>query len=158
MGLAHSAIFGLLFLNLVGVLAASELPNRYAEKFASISPRLRYGARVQAVGEYLRSHMGPDDALVVDDYNVESNIIAAAAGLPVIPGKRAYLLSNKNAVSVDDYMRSEHPRFLVYAEGGKLQHSFQLPPGCKGTEEVNGVEVRCIFVSQIYRVYELHYQ
>jgi len=158
MGLAHSAIYGFLFLNLVVVLAMSELPNRYAEKFASISPRLRYGERVRAVGEYLRSNMRPDDALVVDDYNVEADVIASAARLPVIPGKRAYLLSKRNAENVDDYIRTERPRFLVYAEGGTLQHSFQLRPGCKGTEEVNGVKFHCTFASQVYRVYELNYQ
>jgi hypothetical protein len=158
MGLAHSAIFGLLFLNLAAVLAMSELPNRYAEKFASISPRLRYQERIRVVGEYLRSHMGPDDALVVDDYNVESGTIANAAGLPIIPSKRAYLVSRKNSVSVDDYINTEHPRFLVYAERGTLQHSFQLPPGCMGTEEINGVKFHCAFAGPIYRVYELHYQ
>lgn len=158
LGLAHSAIFGLLFLNLVAVLAISELPNRYAERFASISPVLRYGERIRAVGEYLRGQMGPDDALVVDNYNAESDIIASAAGLPVILGQRAYLLSKKNTVSVDDYIRTEHPRFLVYAEGGRLQHSFQLSPGCKGTEELNGVKFHCTFASQNYRVYELNYR
>jgi hypothetical protein len=158
LGLAHGAIFGLLFLNLVAVLAMSELPNRYAERIASISPRLRYGERIREVGEYLCGHMGPDDALVVDNYNPESDIIASAAGLPVIPGKRAYLLSKKNTVSVDDYIRTEHPRFLVYAEGGKLRHLFPLSPGCNGTEELNGVKFHCTFASQNYRVYELDYQ
>lgn len=158
MGLAHSAILGLLFLNMAAVLAMSELPNRYAEKFASISPRLRYQERIRLVGDYLRGHMGPDDAVVVDDYNVESGIIASAAGLPIIPGKRAYLLSKKNTVSVDDYINTEHPRFLVYAERGTLQQSFQLPPGCMGTEEINGVRFHCTFAGPTYRVYEINYQ
>ena len=157
-GLAHSAIFGLLFLNLVAVLAMSDLPNRYAEKFASISPRLRYQERIRLVGEYLRSHMRPDDAVVVDNYNAESDIIAIAAGLPIIPGKRAYLLSKKYTMSVDDYINAEHPRFLVYAERGTLQHSFQLPPGCMGIEEIHGVKFQCTYAGPTYRVYELNYQ
>jgi hypothetical protein len=36
--------------------------------------------------------MTPEDAVVIDDYNVESNIVMAAAGMPLLPGKRAYIL------------------------------------------------------------------
>ena len=154
---ARTAVIGLLFLNLLAVLAASEFPNRYAEKFASVSPRLRYQERIQVIGNYLRSRLGPDDAIVIDDYNVESNLIADAAGLPVVPGRRAYLVSNKNAVTVRDYISAEHPRFLVYANGGTLQRSIDLPSECRGFERIDGVQFHCTFVSQVYRVYELTY-
>jgi hypothetical protein len=157
MTLARTAVIGLLFLNLLAVLAASEFPNRYAEKFASVSPRLRYQERIQVIGNYLRSHLGPDDAIVIDDYNVESNLIADAAGLPIVPGKRAYLVSNKNSVSVRDYISAEHPRFLVYAKGGTLQRSIYLSPDCRGSERIDGVQFHCTFMSPVYRVYELTY-
>lgn len=155
--LARTAVIGLLFLNLLAVLVASEFPNRYAEKFASVSPRLRYQERIQVVGNYLRSHLGPDDAIVIDDYNVESNLIADAAGLPIVPGRRAYLVSNRNSVTVRGYISAEHPRFLVYARGGTLQRSIDLPSECRGFERIDGVQFHCTFASQVYRVYELTY-
>ena len=154
----HALLFVLLAGNLMAVFALSEVPNRYSEKIASVSPRLRYPQRIRLVGDYLRNHLRAGDSIIIDDYNVESNIIAEAAGLPVISGNRAYLVSKKNPVSVDEYIRAQHPRFLVYAAGGTLQHSFRLSPACDGTQETDGIELHCAFTSPIYRIYELSYR
>ena len=154
---AQGLVLGLLLLNLVGVLAASEFPNRYAEKIASVSPRLRYSTSVEGVGGYLRSHLGPDDAVVFDGYNFESGILADASGLPLLPGRRAYLGGNRNAGDVHDYIRNQHPKFLVYAEQGTLAHSLPLPEGCEESD-MDGVHFRCLFKRNMYRIYELSYR
>ena len=157
MFVAHGVIFGLLLLNSAAVLAASEFPNRYAEKFASVSPRLRYPARVQGVGNYLRSHLGPADAVVLDGYDSESTTLADAAGLPLLAGRRAYLATSKNSVTVRDYIRVEHPRFLVYAQEGVLAGSLRLPQGCRQWE-IDEVQFSCVFAGDTYRIYELSYR
>jgi hypothetical protein len=156
---ARFALIALLVLNLTTVLVLAEVPNRYADKFASVSPRPRYAARIKAVGDYLRSHMGPDDAIVIDDHNVESDIVASAAGLPLVAGKRVYLASKKYpGTTVRDYISEEHPRFLVYADRGILRRSIALPSGCRSPQEVAGVEFHCVFETDVYRVYTLTYQ
>jgi Dolichyl-phosphate-mannose-protein mannosyltransferase len=157
MGLVRGLVIALLCLNSIVILLGSEVPTRYADKFANLSPRLRYHPRIVAVADYLRRHMRPSDAIVIDDYNVESDIIAAAAGLPILAGDRAYLADRKNELTVRQYILAEHPHFLVYADQGTLRSSFALPPGCSGTERIDGVNFRCAFAGQIYRVYELSY-
>lgn len=147
----------LLLLNLGAILAISEIPSRLSEKAGSISPRLRYPTRIAEVGEYLRTHMGPYDSIVVDDYNVESNIIAYAAGLPILVGSRAYLASSKNQVDVQQYISREHPRFLVYSDQGTLRNALNLPRACNQEANVDGIEFHCGYTNQIYRVYELSY-
>lgn len=154
--LARAVVITLVLLNSLIVLAGSELPNPYSEKLASVSPRLRYQKRIQVVADYLRKHLGPNDAVVIDDYNVESNVIADAAGLPIFRGNRAYLLSRTNTIPVDEYVRTEHPRFLVYATGGRLEHLITLSKDST-VADVNGVQFRCVFKSDIYRIYQLTY-
>lgn len=151
-------VMGLLLANCLLLLAGSEIPNSYSEKLLSVSPRLRYPARIKAVGDYLRSHLGPQDAVVIDDYNVESNVIADAAGLPVPRGQRAYLVSNKHSISVVDYINTEHPRLLVYADGGVLSNTINLPTTCQEAERIDGIVYECVFAGQVYRVYKLSYQ
>jgi 4-amino-4-deoxy-L-arabinose transferase-like glycosyltransferase len=156
--LARIAAIAFLLLNLVTILTLSELPNPYADEFASLSPRLRYLPRIAEVGEYLRTHMGPQDAVVIDDYEVESNVVAYAAGLPILPGRRAYLASAQNGMNVREYIKREHPRFLVYSDQGTLRDSFSLPRECNQVGNIDGIEFRCGYVNQFYRVYELIYQ
>ena len=102
--LAHATVIVLLLLNLGGILVLSETPNRFADNFAAISPRLRHVTRITTVGAYLRAHMGPQDAIVIDNYNYESNIIADAAGLPLLYGTRAYLVAAHNQIEVQEYI------------------------------------------------------
>lgn len=155
--LARISVVAILVLNLGAVLAFSELPNRYTSKFGSVSPRLKYLPRLAQVGKYLRTHMGPQDSVVIDDYQVESNIVAYAAGLPILPGRRAYLASVKNDMGVREYMDREHPRFLVYSDQGTLRLSLTLPRECSQAGDVDGIEFRCVYANEVYRVYELRY-
>lgn len=155
--LATIVVVAFLAGNSLAVLAMSEVPNRYADKFASVSPRLRYPTRVAEVGKYLRSHMGPDDAVVIDDYNEESNILADASGLPATPGERVYLQSVKNAMGARQYINAKHPRFLVYSDVGTLRSSLFLPNSCDQEAGVGGVRFHCAFANRVYRVYELSY-
>jgi 4-amino-4-deoxy-L-arabinose transferase-like glycosyltransferase len=156
--LARILVIACLLLNLGTILALSELPNSYADKFGSLSPRLRHLPRVAEVGEYLRTHMEPRDAVVIDDYKVESNLVADAAGLPILPGRRVYFASTQNNIDVWQYIHQEHPRFLVYSDQGTLRDSLTLPRDCSQTASVDGIEFRCGYASRFYRVYELTYR
>jgi len=156
--LAHIAVVVFLLLNLSLVFFMSKWPHRYSERFASVSPRLKFPKRISDVARFLRTHMTSEDAVVIDDYNVESNLVMVAAGMPVLAGDRAYLASVKNDIDVDAYINSRHPRFLVYSDHGTLRRSLELPSMCAGTTNIDGVDFRCDFANEIYRVYELSYR
>lgn len=152
-----ASILAFLATNFLFVLLMSEVRNPLSDKFASLSPRLRYPTRVAQVGQYLRTHMSASDAVVIDNYNAESNVVADAAGFPAPPGDRAYLANAKNSVTVRDYVANQKPRFLVYSDRGTLFRLLTVPPGCSGTSTIDGITFRCVFSNEIYRVYELNY-
>ena len=90
-GRLQPAFVGILLLNLLAIWALSATPNRFSEKFASISPILRYPHRIESVAAFLRARLNPADHIVIDDYNSESNIVAEALGLPFPVSSRAFL-------------------------------------------------------------------
>jgi len=155
--LARSVVFGYLVLNLGLIFGLSESHTSIAGTFASISPRLRYPRRITDVAQFLRNHRNPQDAVVIDDYNVESNIVSDAAGLPLLAGRLDYLASVQNETGVLEYINAEHPRFLVYSDRGTLRKWIPLPEGC-GTTSIEDIRFACEFSNQIYRVYELSYR
>jgi 4-amino-4-deoxy-L-arabinose transferase-like glycosyltransferase len=155
--LVYASVIALLVMNLSVVLFLSEHPSRLSDKMASVSPKLRYPATIASVGEFLRQRIRADDALVIDNYNEESNVVAQAAGLPLLPGKRAFLANTRNEVSIEQYIAAQRPIFLVYSDQGTLHTSLPISPGC-GVETINGIIFRCAFANRIYKVYELSYQ
>lgn len=144
-------------LNCMLLACVSFYSNPLANELASVSPRLRYQGHIAEVATYLRSHLKPQDKVVFDDYNVESNILSDASGLPILPGERAYLASRKNEISVLEYIAREHPRFLVYSDRGTLRRSLDLHPACLDSQTVAGIVFHCAYNGQVYRVYELSY-
>jgi len=154
--LFRSAVLAFLSLNLILVWIASDVPNPYAERLAPVSPRLRYPSRISEIGDYLRAHIRPGDGIIIDDYNVESSLIAAAAGLPLLGGEKEYLASSNNSVGADLFIKTQHPRFLVYSDQGALRKDLELPPDCSGATVAN-VEFHCEFANKIYRIYQLQY-
>lgn len=154
---ARIGIIVVLFLNLMAVWALSDIPNRLADQVAPISPRLRFQTRVAEVGNYLKTHKSPGDSVVIDDYNVSSNIIADAAGFPPLPGDQVYLLGAINTLTVPQYISTKHPRFVVYSDLGTLRNDFVLPPDCSQSTVIDNIEFQCRFANNTYRVYELRY-
>jgi 4-amino-4-deoxy-L-arabinose transferase-like glycosyltransferase len=146
----------LLSINLATVLALSEMKSPVSEKMASISPRLRYVDRVAGVAGYLQRHLSPQDRVIFDDYNDESNILAAASGIPLIYGERAYVAGIKSVITPDQYMTAMHPRFLVYSDQGVLRSWRELPSKCEAVSD-GGVGFRCVYMNSFYRIYELTY-
>jgi hypothetical protein len=154
----RTAIALLLIINLGAILALSEAQNRFSDQFSAISPRLRFRHHIEEVRRYLKPQLKPDDAVIIDDYNVESNIIAAAIGLPLDTADRAFLASSQPVSELPDYMDRRHPRYLIYSDRGVLNAYLTLPGSCTtALISFNGMEFRCVFASEIYRVYEVIY-
>ncbi len=142
--------------NLAFVLAVSESRLSVSDKFASISPRLRFTHYIQDVGDFLRPRLRPEDALVIDNYNLESGFIAMAAGLPHRPGDRVFLANSTPPEQVLDFVHRKHPRFLVMAERGSLNRFLPFPTSCGSLVHIDDREARCVYENQVYRVLEAH--
>jgi hypothetical protein len=152
--LAYALLVALLVANLGVVFFLSEHPNRFSSKIASVSPRLRYAPHIVGVADYLRTHMGARDAVVIDNYNEESNVIGQASALPLDPGKRAFLANTRYDETVDRYITRERPRFVVYSDRGTLRRWLKLPPECRNVR-IDGMDYQCTFANPIYRIYQL---
>lgn len=151
-----SVVIALLSINLGVILALSEFKNPLSEKIASISPRLRYPNRIAGVSGYLRRHLNPQDRVMFDDYNVESNVLAVATGFPLIYGDRAYVAGIKTPITPEDYLENQHPRFLVYSDRGVLRDWRDLPATCETLTD-RSVTFHCVYANSYYRIYELTY-
>ena len=151
--LAYALVIALLAVNLAVVFLLAEHPNRLSSKVASVSPRLRYSPHILSVGHYLRTHMAASDAVVIDNYNEESNVVAQAAALPLDAGPRAFLANTAYEQTVDQYIVSEKPRFVVYSDQGTLRRWLALPPNC-GAAKIDDMDYQCAFSNPIYRVYQ----
>lgn len=152
--LAYGLVIAFLVANLGIVFFLSERPNRFSSKLASVAPRLRYPPRILGVAQYLRNHMGAEDAVVIDNYNEESNIVGQASALPLDPGKRAFLANTSYDETVDQYITRERPRFVVYSDQGTLRRWLNIPPEC-GNATIQGMAYQCTFANPIYRIYQL---
>ncbi len=152
--MAYALGIAFLVANLGVVFFLSEHPKRFSSKVASVAPRLHYAPNILGVANYLRTHMGASDAVVIDNYNEESLIVGEVAGLPLNPGKRAYLANTSYDETVDQYIARERPRFVVYSDQGTLRGRLHLPSEC-GNARIDGLDYQCTFANAIYRIYQL---
>jgi hypothetical protein len=143
--------------NLALILGLSEYPGPFEDKFRSISPLMQFPVHLERVGKFLRPKMRPEDRLVIDNFGDESNLLAVLVGLPLLPGDRAFLPSDRYGSDPFPYVNSHHPRFAVLAERGIIGSHLGLPPACSASWIVRGMEFRCLYENEIYRIYEIDY-
>lgn len=156
--LVYAGVTLLLTLNLAVILALSRSNRSYADKFAAISPLLRFPQHVELVGRYLKPRLKAKDSIVIDDYNVESNIVAASLGLPLVRGSRAFLLSEQPASELPRYIAQYHPDYLIYSSRGVIRSVIPIPSGCKASPiSIGSSQFNCVFSDDVYSVYQLTY-
>ena len=151
-----AGVVTLLAFNTCALLLFGETHNRFSEKFASISPRLRYTKHIQTVANYLQHHLQPTESIVVDDYNSEALILAQASGLPIPVGTRAFLVDTLRPLSdLPNFVRTEHPKYLVYSDRGSVRQLLPFPASCTSVTSWNGMTFDCVFSNEVYRIYKL---
>lgn len=154
------AVGAMLAANLAAILVLSERATVVQDKFAAISPLLRFPRRIELVRDYLVPRLRQSDGVVIDDYNVESNIIAAAIGLPLLKSDRAFLASEQPISQLPAFFDRQHPQYLIYSNQGVLRATMPLPPGCSNSAAKirQGIQVLCLFEDDTYRVYAIKYE
>jgi 4-amino-4-deoxy-L-arabinose transferase-like glycosyltransferase len=144
--------------NLAFILWFSTHSGPFEDKFRSISPLMPFQVHIKTVAKFLRPKIRPEDRLVIDSFNDESNLVAAALGLPLLPGDRAFIPSNSNRSGPFQFFSSAHPRFAVLAGRGTFGSQLSLPFACSTTWWIQDMQFRCVFENEIYRVYEMDYK
>jgi 4-amino-4-deoxy-L-arabinose transferase-like glycosyltransferase len=152
-----AATSALLILNLVAITVLSARQNRFMDKFRSVSPLLQYPEHIQQVGQFLIPRLRPADTVVIDNYNEESNIVAAAIGLPLVPGKRAFLASEENPERVSRFISAQKPAYIVIAAAGSLNSYVPLSADCTSPVRFANAEFRCVFRDSRYALYSASY-
>jgi Dolichyl-phosphate-mannose-protein mannosyltransferase len=158
---SRSVVIAVLVLNLGTILALSEAQWQFSDKFASISPRLRFTRHVQSIGSELARRLGSNDAVVIDNYNVESNQVAAIAGLPLAGSPRVLDASVERSDLRGDlqkFMETERPKYVVYSDKGALRPWLRLAGGCPAVPVISGgMSFQCRYANDIYTLYEVGY-
>jgi hypothetical protein len=144
-----------LLTNLIVIVGLSLRTSHLGDEFRSISPLMQFSTHVEGVGIFLRPQANSEDRFVIDNYNEEANLLSAVIGLPLLAGDRAFVPSNKSGVDPFPYINSYHPRFAILSARGTIGSHMALPPACSGSWRVRGVNFRCVYENEIYRVYEI---
>jgi 4-amino-4-deoxy-L-arabinose transferase-like glycosyltransferase len=157
-------LVGVMAANLCALFLLATVSNPFINKVRSLAPVLHFTTYVEETGKYLKNHLGPRDAVVIDEYNYEPNLIAAVAGLPLLESERAFLIPDRTTPERQEqavagllpFLRTRRPSHLVYAEQGVLRQSLQLPAGCSAAQ-VAEMRLTCVFQNAQYRIYEIGY-
>jgi 4-amino-4-deoxy-L-arabinose transferase-like glycosyltransferase len=158
-------LVGVMLVNLCALFLLASVGNPFINKVRSLAPVLHFTTYLEETGLYLRSHLGPQDAVVIDEYNYETNEIANVAGLPLLGSERAFLLPDRTSpekqkqalADLLPYLRSRRPSYLVYAERGVLRQSLTLPAECSAAR-VEEMQFVCVFQNAQYQIYEIRYE
>ncbi len=157
-------VVGVMILNLAALLVLSSVDNPFMNKIRSLSPILRFVPYLDDTGKFLKGHLGKNEAVVIDDYNDESNQLAVLAGMPLleedrafkIPGASDHLKQSQKLSQLLPYLRNRRPEYLVYANRGELRAYFPLPSDCSSVW-IEQMYFRCVFQNAQYQIYEIQY-
>ena len=148
-------------LSLVASLAilviGSELRDPLSEKLASISPRLRYSHPIKDLAKEARNYIQPEDAIVIDEYHWDGNIIQNALGYPLRTSS-IFLATADNLLKLETFIQHERPRFLICAVRGNLCSAIQIDSSAFSRRFSLSIRATRIFSSSEYYLYQLSYE
>ena len=156
--LALAVLTVVLAANLAVIAGLSEYPGPFEDKFRSVSPLMQFPVHIEGGGKFLKPRMRPEDYLVIDNFNDEPNLLGVVVGLPLLPGDRSFSPSDRNGNDPFPYLKSHQPRFAILSERGIIGSHLGLPSACSTTWTVRGLDFRCLYENDIYRIYEIDYR
>lgn len=150
-------VIATMILTQIAILAGSESHIPYNEKLASVSARLRYPHYLTDAAQALKPLIKPTDAIIIDSYNREHIIFPHALGLPLNPDGRVFSEWATDSQKLEDFIRAQHPRFLVYSDEGILGRLLHLPENCSPDVRIGDMRMDCFYSNTIYRVYQIQF-
>ena len=151
----------ILALNLTALCVMGSVQSRFRQKFASVSPLIEFSGYLKDAAVNLRHRIGPDDAVVIDNYNVQSNLVQAAASLPLVTDRVFSVAAEQPENLRSDlyaFFKTKHPKYLVYSDQGTLRPYLGLPGGCPSKPILrDNMQFRCFYANKIYSLYVINY-
>jgi 4-amino-4-deoxy-L-arabinose transferase-like glycosyltransferase len=144
--------------NLALIVVISKCSSHFEDKFRQVSPLMLFSVHLEGVAQTLHQRMQPGDRLVIDNFNDEGNLLAAAIGLPLLIGNdRAFMADRQREADLFPFIDTYHPRFAILSGRGTIGSHLQLPSTCSESWILQGMDLRCLYENEIYRVYEITY-
>ena len=150
--------------NVAALFLLGTVEHRYINKARSVAPVFHFTTWLEDTGNFLRKNMGPNDAVVIDDYNYETGQIAYVAGLGLLQSERAFLIPDrvypqnqkKKFAELLPYMRTRRPTYLVYANEGELRQFLPFPADCS-SKQLEDMQFVCVHQNSHYQIYKISY-
>ena len=150
--------------NLALLFVLSRVSNPFINKVRSMAPVFHFATWLEETGNFLRHNLGPNDAVVIDDYNYETGQIAYVAGLGLLPTERTFLIPDrvypenqkKKFAELLPYMRSRRPTYLVYSSEGELRQFLPFPSECS-SKQLDEMQFVCVHQNSHYHIYKIDY-
>ena len=155
---------GVMLANLALLFLLGTVRSRYINKFRSVAPVYHFSTYLEDTGNFLKNNLGPNDAVVIDDYNYETGQIAYVAGLGLLQSERVFLIPDRvyperqqqKFAELLPYMRSRRPAYLVYANDGELRQFLTFPPDCT-SRQLEEIQFVCVYQTTHYQIYKIAY-
>ncbi|HKG62247.1 MAG TPA: glycosyltransferase family 39 protein [Pyrinomonadaceae bacterium] len=155
---------GVMVANLALLFVLSTVRNPFINKVRSMGPVLHFTTYLEDTGMFLKNNLGPNDAVVIDDYNYETGAIAYVAGLGLLQNERAFLIPDrvyperqqKKFAELMPFIRSRRPTYLVYANEGELKQFLPFPSDCS-SKQIEDMQFACVYQNAHYQIYKIDY-
>ena len=155
---------GVMLANLALLFLLSTVSNPYINKVRSVAPVFHFTTYLEDTGKFLKNNLGPNDAVVIDDYNYETGQIAYVAGLGLLQSERAFLIPDRvyperqqqKFAELLPFMRSRRPTYLVYANQGELRRFLTFPSDCS-SKQLEDIQFVCVYQNTHYQIYKVDY-
>jgi 4-amino-4-deoxy-L-arabinose transferase-like glycosyltransferase len=154
---ALAVLTAILVINLALITGLSEYPSHFEDKFRSVSPLMQFPVHVEEVGKVLLPKIQPADRVLIDNYNDESNMLGIVIGLPLLARGRAFFVSDSKEIDPFPYLSSQQPRFAILSGQGTLGSQLKMPKDCSPSWVIRGMDFRCIYENDVYRIYEIRH-
>lgn len=99
----------------------------------------------------------PTDAIIIDSYNRERIISPHALGLPLNPDGRVFSGWAAGSQRLEDFIRAQHSRSLVYSGEGIPERLVHLPEKCSPDMRIGDLRMDCFQSNTIYHVYQIEF-
>lgn len=157
-------VVGVALITLTALFLLASINNRYVNKARSIAPVLHFTTYLEETGKFLKEHLKDNEAVVLDDYNYETNQIAAVAGMPLLGSERVFVIPDRTDPAMQKqkfaelfpYLRTRRPTYFVYGLQGELRQFLSLPAECSSTQ-VQDMRFVCVFQNSQYQIYKIEY-
>jgi hypothetical protein len=145
-----------------GIAVTAEYgPCTWGDKLGRLSPLLPFPCHLRELMAWMEPHAAPQDGVVVDNFNYEADDIARFA----VPGRKVFKLpfaSDNDSLlrrDIAEFVRSEHPRFVVYSAAGQLGRMWSLSdrPDLEVNVDGNELSLHRLWENADYRVYQVRY-